>query len=546
MEKRSYESQRIDHLGIVSGICKEIGLIEIIDRSVLIDGNRRVSCGEATQAMVLNALGLTGRALYLMPEYLKNKPVDILIAEGLKAEDFNDDSLGRSLDELQQIGVTELYAYIASIAVKKYDIQREYVHLDTSSISVTGRYDSDYAKDMERRFETAKITHGYSKEHRPDLKQVVVSLITSQASSIPLWLEVLDGNSSDKHSFRETVSAYCKGLEEGESPPCFVMDSAGYSAKNITTWEGIPWLTRVPESINEVKALKRSIATDEMTDVEGTTYAIHPVSGTYADIEQRWLLVYSQQAYEREKASFLKRLQNQKEEAHKAFNKLKRTSFHCQDDAKSQAQALAKQYPFFSLNFDLLPLKKYHQPGRPAKDAVPCAIHWRVHTSLSHNQEYIDEHCAFLGRFVLASNTSVQDLSDQQLLDFYKQQASSVERGFRFLRDPLFFADSLFVKSPVRIMAMTFIMGLSLLIYSLAELILRRQLAECDEFLPSQTGKPSQAITMRRIAQIFEGVDILIIRSNGNIISRQILNLSPLRLKILRFFSTEVQFCYLL
>ena len=46
--------------------------------------------------MVLNALGFTSRALYLIPDYLRSKPVDLLIRDDLKAEDFNDDTLGRS------------------------------------------------------------------------------------------------------------------------------------------------------------------------------------------------------------------------------------------------------------------------------------------------------------------------------------------------------------------------------------------------------------------------------------------------------------------
>lgn len=92
-----YETQRIDHLGIVAGSCREIGLIEEIDRQVGAS-EQKVSCGQGVQAMVLNALGFTSRALYLMPDYLHNKPVDLLIGPELKAEDFNDDSLGRSLE----------------------------------------------------------------------------------------------------------------------------------------------------------------------------------------------------------------------------------------------------------------------------------------------------------------------------------------------------------------------------------------------------------------------------------------------------------------
>ncbi len=71
-----YETQRIDHLGIVTGICQEIGLIEAIDQQVGAS-EQKVSCGQGVQAMVLNALGFSGRALYLMPDYLHNKPVDL-------------------------------------------------------------------------------------------------------------------------------------------------------------------------------------------------------------------------------------------------------------------------------------------------------------------------------------------------------------------------------------------------------------------------------------------------------------------------------------
>ena len=104
-DERTYETQRIDHLGIVSGICQEISLIEQIDTKVKPNG-RKVSCGRATQALVLNALGFVGSALYLMPDYLDQKPVDLLIDPDLTAEDFNDDTLGRCLDDLYEAGRT--------------------------------------------------------------------------------------------------------------------------------------------------------------------------------------------------------------------------------------------------------------------------------------------------------------------------------------------------------------------------------------------------------------------------------------------------------
>src|SRR5690606_31014148 len=89
MSKTNYETKRIDQMGIVAGICNEIGLIERIDEAVGPTA-RKVSVGEAVQAMVLNGQGCVGRPLYLTPEFFANKPLDLLIRAGLEPADLND------------------------------------------------------------------------------------------------------------------------------------------------------------------------------------------------------------------------------------------------------------------------------------------------------------------------------------------------------------------------------------------------------------------------------------------------------------------------
>lgn len=290
--KTQYETQRIDHLGIVAGICQEIGLIEEIDRQVK-HSHQKVSCGQGVQAMVLNALGFTSRAMYMMPDYMSNKPVDVLIGPGLGAEDFNDDSLGRSLEALYEKGVTEVFAKVASRALRVYGIEHRFVHLDSSSFHLHGQYEAE-----ETGKEVITITEGYSRDHRPDLKQVVVQMITSQKSSLPIWLEVLSGNSSDKASFALSVEAYHKQLEGGQKP-YYVMDSAGYTAENLKTMKAMYWLMRVPETLGEAKRLVRESEKDKMVSLrEG--YWGQEVQITYGEVPQRWLVIFSQAAYERE------------------------------------------------------------------------------------------------------------------------------------------------------------------------------------------------------------------------------------------------------
>ena len=99
-----YSSKSIDHLGLVSGICKDMGLVEFLDElSPKTSQNSKISFGQLFLAMLLNGLGFVGRTLHMFPQYFEDKPLERLIGEGVEAAHINDDALGRSLDELYQL-----------------------------------------------------------------------------------------------------------------------------------------------------------------------------------------------------------------------------------------------------------------------------------------------------------------------------------------------------------------------------------------------------------------------------------------------------------
>jgi transposase len=150
-----------------------------------------------------------------------------------------------------------------------------------------------------------------------------------------------------------------------------------------------------------------------------------------------------------------------------------------------------------------------------------------------------------LGKFILATNEmDAQALPAKEMLSHYKEQGVSVERGFRFLKDPLFFAHSLFLKSPACIMALIMVMDLSLLIFALAKRQLRLRLKQENVTIPSQTGKPTQTSAMRRVFQMFEGIDLLLILKDDQVVSHQVLNLKPDHLKIIHLLGQQMQNCY--
>jgi transposase len=196
-ESSTIESVRLDHHGLVASICSSLGLKDKINSRISqTDSRRVVSCGTSVVAMILNGLGFTNHRLYLTSQFFENKPVSQLLEESLSAKDLTDDTLGHALDEIAEYGATELFSEVAFEIAIEQDLLGGFHHLDTTSLSVHGNYEG--YEDVE----SVKITHGYSKDHRPDLKQVVLSLVTHGPSDIPLWMEPLDGNSSDKESFQ--------------------------------------------------------------------------------------------------------------------------------------------------------------------------------------------------------------------------------------------------------------------------------------------------------------------------------------------------------
>ena len=536
--KPIYETQRIDHLGIVAGICQEISLIEKVDAQVK-TSDRKVSCGKGTQAMILNALGFVGRALYLMPDYLHNKPVDLLIDPDLTADDFNDDTLGRCLDDLYTAGVTEVFYQVASHALQVYGIRSRFVHLDSSSFHLHGAYDPD---EPER--EAISVTYGYSKDHRPDLKQVVLQLITHHKSALPVWLEVLSGNSNDKKSFKATIKAYCKELS-AEEQAYVVMDSAGFSEDTLKEAKDIFWVMRVPETLAQAKKLVKETLAEEMMELE-PGYWGKEVICEYAGIQQRWLVVFSQAAQVRELKTLEKAQAKELEKAQKEWRKLEGQSFNCQADAEKVLEQFNRKWKYHQATAKAVAVMQYSRRGRPTTEDQKEVVGYHLEGGLEEIATAIEEARRSLGRFIIATNDlDAGRLPIRAMLENYKDQGVSVERGFRFLKDPLFFAHSLFLKKPERLMALLMIMGLSLLIYSLAERKLRQALKDLNATVPDQRRKPTQKPTIRWIFQLFEGLDILLVKQNGEVMFRQLLNLRPVQEQVITLLGPPVQKCYL-
>jgi len=187
--------ERLDHLGLIASMIKDVGLISMIDARLVPDAQEEITPGEAVAGMILNGLGFANKPLTLTPQFFANKPLDLLFREGVHAEMFNRFKLGRTLDEVHAYGCDLLLSELALAVCAQERVEHRFSHLDTTSFSLHG----DDVPESDTH--AMCITHGYAKDHRPDLKQAVLALLVSQDGGVPLVSKSWDGNTSDTQIF---------------------------------------------------------------------------------------------------------------------------------------------------------------------------------------------------------------------------------------------------------------------------------------------------------------------------------------------------------
>jgi len=520
-----YTSKSIDHLGLVSGLCKEIGIVEFLDNLAPKQSkNSKISFGQLFLAMILNGLGFVGRTLHMYPQYFDGKPLDRLIGKEIKAEHINDDSLGRCLDTLYDLGVSSTYQNMAEKVISYLDLPCNALNLDSTSMHLDGKYDSS-----DDDINVIKITKGYSRDHRPELNQVIINLITENQAGIPVYMQACSGNTNDSEGFKHIVKSHVSSLKKAYNNRYLIGDAALYSEEIIKSLADQKqlFITRVPQKIKQAKNIINNLYDMDFSFIaEG--YNGCWVESAYADVPQKWLVIRSEQAYKRESLTLDKKLIKDSSQAIKDFEKLSKQQFGCETDAIKMLEQWKKKHPALIVSDDeIITSTKHSKSGRP-KNGDEGKTVYSIVGNLSSSISYRESQQQKKGVFILATNDCSGDLDMLSMLKNYKSQ-QSVERGFRFLKSPDFLTSSLFLKKPERIEALLMVMTSCLMIYAALEHLIRKKLKEKEQYIPCMKNKPTQKPTARWVFQCFVGVEELSINKE----EKFVLNIKPMHEVIL-------------
>ena len=173
-------------------------IAKTIDEIVSPHPLNHVTTGECVEAFVLSIL--TGEhALYNVSDVLSQYDTSVIFQKEVDPNWFHDNRLGNGLDDLKAVGLDNLYSAIISKAIIKHSLELSRLHFDTTSLSLYGEYETDEEEPL--------ITFGHSKQHRPDLKQVLFGMTVTQDGNIPITGRITAGNTSDSTENRFNITS---------------------------------------------------------------------------------------------------------------------------------------------------------------------------------------------------------------------------------------------------------------------------------------------------------------------------------------------------
>jgi transposase len=497
----------VGFLPIVAAFVKKIGVAEEVDRLCAMESDVRP--GVVVTAMILDTL--SGRSpLYRFERFCSEMDTELLLGEQVDAAKFNDDALGRVLLRMYEVGTGLFLTAICLRVHKLFKLDTSHVHHDTTSLTVYGDYDLYADPDREHPF---VITNGFNKDHRPDLKQIVHSLLCVD-HGIPIRSKLENGNKSDKTVNEDLLRQIVDRMRQlGAKDFLYAADSALVTPTNLELMndenKGCRFVTRLPETYAEcIDAIERAGAADAWDDHgilsrqaptknrKPASYRVFETTVTLYGRIYRALVVHSDALDKRKTKKLDKAIKEDVAELAKIEATQEKISYACLPDAQAAVERLPKgKFHRFVAQVDQ---KVRYTKGRPKADGTRkiAGTTYSLTLEIQRDEAAIARAIQKAGCFVLISNTLRDEPGaedSQQLLLTYKDQGY-VERNFGFLKDDAI-VNSLFLKSPERIEALGLVLVLSLLVWRLMERTMRLSLKQTGSTIlgwdKRQTSRPT-------------------------------------------------------
>ena len=496
---RSYQ---VGALPLLTHYYERLKLTEILQRHLPADDVRQqIPTARIVELLISNVLA-SREPLYAIPEWVARHGPELFDLFPADLPGLHDDRLGACLARLFHAATPALLLAIVRSAIDEFQVSLDELHNDSTSVSFYGDYPPARQPRRKRGRVPTTITWGHSKDHRPDLKQLLFTLTLANDGGVPLYFHVDDGNTNDDVTHRRSWDLLASLV--GGPDFLYVADGKLASRENLhhIAARGGRFVTVLPGGRCEDVEFRRRLRTAPHTihwapcwvRIEPPDDPLRPLKTAEQPNDvfrvcspeeltadgYRLLWFHSLRKAEHDQAARGQRCQRAIQELQELPARLSspRTRFRERATVESAVQAILEQRQVAELlKLEILQHQdetfRKQGPGRPAKDSnyrrevrPRFTLSWRIEDASWRNAQVED------GVFPLLTND--RTLTPKQVLEAYKRQPK-IEKRFGQLKSDYDLAP-VFLKSPERIVGLFTIYFLALLVQALIERDLRRAL----------------------------------------------------------------------
>ena len=254
-------AERLGPLPLINHFLQRLGLLELLDRHVPTTDSRSTVSHAQALGVLLRSIIVEREPIYRQQESTIGFAEGLFGVDAAQAARLSDDRIGRALDRLFDADRGALLTEVVLALVQRFGVRLQQLHNDSTSISLCGQYRHARGRRVRERTAPA-IVHGFSKDMRPDLKQLLFILTTDAEGGVPVHFRCADGNTTDVRTHIETWNTL-RALA-GRADFLYISDSKLCSFANMDHIDraGGRFVTVMPRSRQEDAQFRRWIQTN--------------------------------------------------------------------------------------------------------------------------------------------------------------------------------------------------------------------------------------------------------------------------------------------
>lgn len=504
--------------GLVAGSLEHFKVPEVINSAL--GHNSSYNCGldygALVSAMVMQMCDAHRPGLWGVEDFLRQKPLPLLLGKDIDPSALNRHTLSRCLDSIHQFGPERLFLLVAREVISVMGLNVQEVHIDSTSFHYDG-------SSKQEKYCLVQAKQGYSRDHSLDLNQFHMAMLVESTLGLPILAKTISGSINDKISFKDLDSDELRCLKrQFQELRYFVGDSAEFTADFFNQARELAFhcVTRVSDNLAVAKQCF-TYAKQHQDEFEALDH--DPRNDAYSALwapdgllfgHKVKLLVVRNDALQHTKEHSIRKaaLKEQLQLASK-LKKLRASPAKCMADAQKNLDDIQASCKLTKVVVDeIVTNMGYARRGAPKKGEQKIVKSVEVHAHAELDEASICAKIKDSLLFVIATTDIERKWSKQELLATFGRQ-SCIEHDWRLSKNPKFSIDAIYLEKPSRINALLWVVSVAMLITLATEHLLHKRCSEHEIKIPNPDGSSRGAtrLTFERVRNVFESHCISIV-----------------------------------